>query len=155
MEQEEARQTKQKLAPVQGAVLTTVESRHILMLYATPVLPGLPSPVATENACDVFSVGTNKVHSIIKMWRETDELKQGSSDGRGVAKDPDNDGRHKLSTAMPVNLREYTNCAHNRPHSRNHPPPSLCPPASQSVLTAVLRGTVVNRTYGIHKHLYI
>lgn len=33
-EQEEARQTRLKLAPKKGAVLSTVESRHILMLYA-------------------------------------------------------------------------------------------------------------------------
>lgn len=93
VEQEQARQTKQKLAPKKGAVLTTDESRHILMLHATLVLKGVRSTEAMKDVCETFSVGINKVHGIVKTWRETDELKQGSSAGRGVAKDPDNDGR--------------------------------------------------------------
>ncbi|CAM9282018.1 unnamed protein product [Laminaria digitata] len=93
VEQEAAQQTKQKLAPKKGAVLTTHESRHILMLHATLVLKGVRSSDAMKEVCDTFSVGINKVCSVVKTWRDTSELKQGSSEGRGVAKDPDNDKR--------------------------------------------------------------
>ena len=97
VEQAEARQTKQKLAPQKGAVSTTHESRHIPVLHATLVSKGVCSSAAMKEVCDTFCVGIYKVSSVVNTWREASELKQGSSEGRGVAKDPDNDKRRLSS----------------------------------------------------------